>query len=56
MTGPVAVAARLAAVAAGVPVGILSEPVPARREVAPDPALAAALAPRRARMAGLTGF
>ncbi|WP_149588315.1 xylulokinase [Tabrizicola flagellatus] len=55
MAGPRG-AARLAAVAAGAPVGILSDPVPARREVAPDPALAAALAPRRARMAGLTGF
>lgn len=40
-------AARLAAVAAGEPVSLLSEPVPATRTVAPDPALAAALAPRR---------
>lgn len=55
MAGPRG-AARLAAVAAGAPVGILSDPVPASREVAPDPELAAALAPRRARMAGLTGF
>jgi xylulokinase len=55
MAGPRG-AARLAAVAAGAPVGILSDPVPASREVAPDPALAAALAPRRARMAGLTGL
>lgn len=55
MAGPRG-AARLAAVAAGAPVGILSEPVPARREVAPDPALAAALTPRRARMAGLAGL
>lgn len=55
MAGPRG-AARLAAVAAGAPVGILSDPVPASREVAPDPALAAALAPRRARMTGLTGL
>lgn len=55
MAGPRG-AARLAAVAAGAPVGILSDPVPASREVAPDPALAAALAPRRVRMAGLTDF
>lgn len=55
MAGPRG-AARLAAVAAGAPVGILSDPVPASREVAPDPALAAALAPRRARVAELAAF
>ncbi|EPX87590.1 D-xylulose kinase [Rubellimicrobium thermophilum DSM 16684] len=55
MAGPRG-AARLAAVAAGAPVGILSEPVPARREVAPDPALAEGLALRRMGMAALTGF
>lgn len=55
MAGPRG-AARLAAVAAGAPVRILSEPVPARREVAPDPALAEGLALRRMGMAALTGF
>lgn len=55
MAGPRG-AARLAAVAAGAPVRILSEPVPTRREVAPDPALAEALVLRRMGMAALTGF
>jgi xylulokinase len=54
MAGPRG-AARLAAVAAGASVGTLSDPVPTPRAVVPDPALAEALAPRRARMAGLTG-
>jgi xylulokinase len=55
MAGPRG-AARLAAVAAGAPLGTLFDPVPAPRAVAPDPALADALAPRRAWMAGLTGL
>ena len=46
MAGPRG-AARLAAVAAGAPVSLLSEPVPAIREVRPDPALQHALARRR---------
>ncbi len=52
MAGPRG-AARLAAVAAGAPVTLLSDPVPVTRTVAPDPGLAAALAPRRAQMAAL---
>ncbi|WP_136644338.1 xylulokinase [Tabrizicola sp. YIM 78059] len=52
MAGPRG-AARLAAVAAGAPVGILSEPVPARREVAPDDQLTEALAQRRASITAL---
>ena len=47
MAGPRG-AARLAAVAAGGDVGLLSEPVATIGTVAPDPALAAALADRRA--------
>ena len=47
MAGPRG-AARLAAVAAGAPVSLLSDPVPPSRSIDPDPALAAALAPRRA--------
>ena len=46
MAGPRG-AARLAAVAAGAPVSLLSEPVPAIREVRPEPALQHALARRR---------
>lgn len=52
MAGPRG-AARLAAVAAGAPVAILSERVPATREVAPDRRLAEALAPRHAAVAAL---
>ncbi len=52
MAGPRG-AARLAAVAAGAPLALLSDPVPVTRTVAPDPGLAAALAPRRAQMAAL---
>lgn len=55
MAGPRG-AARLAAVAAGAPVATLSEPVAPVREVSPDPALARALAPRRALSAGLTAL
>lgn len=52
MAGPRG-AARLAAVAAGEPVSILSEPVAPIREVPPDRRLAAMLEPRRAVAAGL---
>ena len=46
MAGPRG-AARLAAVAAGGDVSLLSDPVPATRVIAPDPTLADCLAPRR---------
>lgn len=52
MAGPRG-AARLAAVAAGAPVALLSDPAAPLREVTPDPALGAALAPRRSAAAGL---
>ncbi len=48
LAGPMG-AARLAAVAAGAPVSLLSERMPARAVIDPVPALTAALAPRRAR-------
>jgi xylulokinase len=46
-------AARLAAVAVGGPLSILSEPVPTARTIAPDRDLSAALVPRRAAMQAL---
>ncbi len=46
-------AARLAAVAAGAPVAVLSDPVPASGTILPDPGLAPALAARRATFAAL---
>ena len=53
MAGPRG-AARLAAVAAGAPVTLLTDPVPATRHIPPDPALAPVLATRRAQMQDLT--
>ena len=52
MAGPMG-AARLAAVAAGGDVALLTERIPVARRVAPDAALAAALAPRREAFAAL---
>jgi xylulokinase len=48
-------AARLAAVAAGAPVAVLSDPVPVTATVDPDPGLAGPLADRRAAFAALAG-
>lgn len=53
MAGPMG-AARLAAVAAGGDVALLTEPIPVARRVAPDAALVAALAPRREAFAALS--
>lgn len=47
IAGPLG-AARLAAVAAGAPVSVLSDPVAMAERIAPDPALAAGMAARRA--------
>lgn len=47
IAGPMG-AARLAAVAAGAPLSVLSEPVAMAERIAPDPALASAMAARRA--------
>jgi xylulokinase len=52
MAGPRG-AARLAAVAVGGPVGLLSDPIAPTRMIAPDPALAGPLARRRAIATGL---
>ena len=49
-------AARLAAVAAGAPLALLSEPVPPLGRIDPDPALAATLAAHRAAFDGLTAL
>lgn len=46
-------AARLAAVAAGAPIDVLSNPLPMRATIDPDPALAQRLAPRKARFDAL---